>query len=302
MSDVGQAVFFSLTPHPLSDELIRYLEGEAGELSQRRFPDGETYLRVNTAVSGRHCVVVADLSHPDDKFLALVYLADTLKEMGAASVGLVAPYLPYMRQDRRFADGEAVTSRLFARMVSQHLDWLVTVDPHLHRYASLDEIYTIPSRVVQGAPALAQWLQGQANLLLVGPDAESEQWVKGIAQYSGHPFIIGEKHRYGDRDVEVVLPDLRDYRDHTAMIIDDVISSGHTILECIASLKAGGIQHLRCAAIHGIFADDSDRKLRSAGLEALVTSNTIGHDSNAVDIAPLLIEPVRELLAQVRER
>lgn len=300
MTEKCPAVFFSLTTHPLAAQLAGQLGAAVGDISQRRFPDGESYLRINTAVNGQHCIVLADLSHPDEKFLALVYLADTLREMGAASVGLIAPYLPYMRQDRRFAEGEAVTSRLFARMISRHLDWLVTMDPHLHRYASLDEIYTIPNRVVQGAPALAQWLQGQDTLLLVGPDAESEQWVKGIAEYSGHPYIIGEKHRYGDRNVQVSLPALSDYSNHTAMIIDDVISSGHTILECISSLKAGGISHIKCTAIHGIFADNSDARLRDAGLEALVTCNTIVHDSNGINIAPLLVHPVSELLEQMQ--
>ncbi|SDX41126.1 ribose-phosphate diphosphokinase [Marinobacter mobilis] len=301
MSELSQAVLFSLTPHPLAAPLVSQLGATPGDLSQRRFPDGESYLRVNTDVSNRHCVVLADLARPDAKFLPLVFLADTLRELGAASVGLIAPYLPYMRQDRRFADGEALTSRLFSGMVSQHLDWLVTMDPHLHRYASLDEIYSIPSCVVQGAPALAQWLQGQTDLLLVGPDAESEQWVKGIAEFSGHPYIIGDKHRYGDREVQVTLPALSDYSHYTAMIIDDVISSGHTILECIASLKAGGISRVRCAAIHGIFADSSDIRLRDAGLEALVTCNTIAHDSNGVDIAPLLVKPVTELLEQMQD-
>ncbi|SFM26170.1 ribose-phosphate diphosphokinase [Marinobacter zhejiangensis] len=302
MLNEREVVFFSLTEHPLTSQLVELVGGRPGEISTRRFPDGETYLRVMTPVSGLHCVIVADMTYPDDKFLALIYLADTLKELGAASVGLVVPYLPYMRQDVRFQDGEAVTSRLFARLISQHLDWLVTVDPHLHRYHSLDEIYSIPSRVVQGAPALTEWLKGQTNLLLVGPDAESEQWVSGIAALSGHPFVIGEKRRYGDRQVEVSLPDMEAFTDRTAMVIDDVISSGHTILECVASLKARGITRIQCAAIHGIFADQSDARLRQAGLDALVTCNTVVHNSNRVNVAPLLAPPINELLAAMANR
>lgn len=205
-----------------------------------------------------------------------------------------------MRQDRRFVDGEAVTSRIFAKCLSQHIDWLVTVDPHLHRYHSLNEIYSVPSRVVQGAPALAQWLKTQNDLLLVGPDSESEQWVSDIADYSQHPFVIGEKQRFGDRHVEVSLPNIDEYMGRTAVIIDDVISSGQTILECIKALKSKGIEHIQCVAVHGIFADGSDHALIHAGLSQLATSNTIPHSSNAIDITPQLITPVISMLQSTR--
>jgi ribose-phosphate pyrophosphokinase len=287
---------FCLHDHPLADSLAKAMSVQRGEFSARQFPDGESYLRITSAVEGCPCIVVADLSHPNTKYLPLLFLLETLRELGASAVGLVAPYLSYMRQDRRFVDGEAVTSRIFAKCLSRHIDWLVTVDPHLHRYHSLDEIYSVPSRVVQGAPALAQWLKSQRNLLLVGPDSESEQWVSDIAAFSRHPFVIGEKQRFGDRHVEVSLPNIDEYKDRTAVIIDDVISSGQTILECIKTLKVKGIDSIQCVAVHGIFADGSDQKLVEAGLSQLVTSNTIPHSSNAVDITPQLITPVITML------
>ena len=79
--------------------------------------------------------LICTLTHPDQQFLLLVFAADAARELGAREVNLVAPYLAYMRQDKRFHDGESVTSRSFARMVSSTLDKLLTVDPHLHRYA-----------------------------------------------------------------------------------------------------------------------------------------------------------------------
>lgn len=285
-------VLFTLAAHPLHETLLGLLHAERGVVETRCFPDGESYLRVHTPVAGRPCIVLADLSRPNDKYLPLVFLLETLRELGAATVGLVAPYLSYMRQDRRFIEGEAVTSRIFASDLSRHIDWLVTVDPHLHRYHSLDDIYGVPSRVVQGAPALAEWLKSRENLLLVGPDAESEQWVSGIAQYSGHPFVIGNKLRRGDRDVQVQLPALHTWQARTAVIIDDVISSGQTILQCIHAIRSQGIQPIHCVAVHGIFADGADRELLATGLDSLATTNTIVHDSNAIDIAPFLLEPI----------
>lgn len=298
MAKAEKTLLFTLEPHPLQQKLCDQLGLEPGQLELRRFPDGESYIRITTPVNGAHCIVLADLSRPDSKYLAHVFLFETLRELGAKSVGLVAPYLCYMRQDRRFVDGEAVTSRLFARSLSSHIDWLVTVDPHLHRYQSLDEIYRIPTKVVQGAPALAGWLQGQDNVLLVGPDAESEQWVSSIAQASGHPYVIGAKQRLGDRRVEVTLPDISRYRGWKAVIIDDVISSGRTIGECVKALKAQGADTIVCAAVHGIFAEASDRYLLGTGLKALVTTNTIPHSTNEIDVSALLTSPIRDFLNQ----
>lgn len=289
-------LIFDLADHPLAGSLGRAIGAYPGEFETRQFPDGETYLRIVSELENRPCIVVADLSNPDQKFLPLLFLLETLREFGASQVGLIAPYLSYMRQDRRFVEGEALTSRIFAQTLSKHIDWLVTVDPHLHRYHSLGEIYSVPSRVVQGAPALAQWLKTQNNLLLVGPDSESEQWVANIATFSHHPYVIGTKQRHGDRHVEVSLPDIDKYRELSAVIIDDVISSGQTILECIKALKAGGICSIQCVAIHGIFAGNADQQLYEAGLNQLVTTNTVPHASNAIDITPQLITPVIGLL------
>ncbi len=293
---------FSLAPHPLVESLCAQLGIEHGATNSRVFPDGESYLCIATPVTGRHCIVLADLSHPDGKYLPLVFLLETLREFGARSVGLVAPYLSYMRQDRRFADGEALTSRIFARLLSTQVDWLVTVDPHLHRYHSLDEIYSVPTRVVQGAPALADWLKGQSDLLLVGPDAESEQWVAEIARRSGHPFVVGAKQRYGDRDVVVTLPDLTSYQDCTAVIIDDVISSGQTILKCMQALQQQRITRISCAAVHGIFAEGIDNTLVQRGLQQLITTNSIAHSSNVVDLTDSLVAPIREFISTGVER
>ncbi|WP_438952082.1 ribose-phosphate diphosphokinase [Porticoccus sp.] len=295
--DKQPPLLFSLDNHPLLAPLCHDLAGAEGILETRLFPDGETYLKVVTPVIGCHCIVVANLANPNGKYLPLTFLLETLRELGASSIGLVAPYLCYMRQDCRFHDGEAVTSRLFARMLSSHIDWLVTVDPHLHRYHSLADIYTVPTTRIEGTVALTEWLTNQASLLLIGPDSESEQWVSRVATASGHPYVIGEKQRHGDRDVLVTLPDVSGYRDRTAVIIDDVISSGQTILKCLQALRQQGITRVKCAAIHGIFADSVDVLLMQSGLTELATCNTIPHVTNRIDVTTLLVPAMQEYLA-----
>ncbi|MGR7922978.1 ribose-phosphate diphosphokinase [Zobellella denitrificans] len=284
--------------HPLLGPLCHGLGAEPGRLERRRFPDGESYLRLLGEVAGRPCLVLADLSRPDDKFLPLCFLCDTLRELGAARVGLVAPYLCYLRQDARFHPGEALSSHSFARLLSPRIDWLITVDPHLHRIHRLDEIYSVPNTVVHAAPLLADWLRGRPEpVLLVGPDAESEQWVAALARASGRPHVVGEKVRRGDREVEVNLPDLNAYRSHGALILDDVIASGRTVLSCLRALRAQGMGPVDCAAVHGLFADDIEDELARAGLRRLLTGNGVAHPSNAIDLSPALLPAIRHWLA-----
>ena len=292
-------VLFSLGAESLFDSLSNQLSVEKGFLNVRSFPDGESYLQVLSPVKDRACVLLVDFANPNESFLSVVFLCETLKEMGATSVGLVAPYLCYMRQDRRFHEGEAVTSKLFAKLISDHFDWLVTVDPHLHRYHTLDEIYSIPNSVLHGASALSEWVKDQKDCLLVGPDAESEQWVSGIAEYSGHPFIIGSKTRLGDKQVNIELPNFQVNKFTKVIIVDDVISSGFTVLRCFEALKAKHAQDIRCLAVHGIFANGIDSLLIRAGLKDIVTTNTIPHYSNKIDVAPLLADAIDTHLSEV---
>ncbi|MGD9878515.1 MAG: ribose-phosphate pyrophosphokinase [Reyranella sp.] len=253
----------------------------------RRFPDGETYFRLDDDARDRHVVVLCTLRGPDAWLAPLVFAADLLRESGARRVGLVAPYLAYMRQDRRFRPGEAITSVSFARLISRAFDWLVTVDPHLHRRQSLDEIYRVPSRVVHAAGRLAEWVRGHVTRpVIVGPDAESEQWVRSVADAVPCPFVILSKNRHGDRDVAVsALPGVRRWKEHTPVLIDDIVSSAHTMAETVRQCTTAGLPPPVCLGVHAVFAGGADELLRSAGAARVVTTNTIAHPSNGIDVS-----------------
>jgi ribose-phosphate pyrophosphokinase len=268
---------------------------ELGQLDTRQFPDGETYLRFMTNPEGRSIALLCTLEHPNEKFLPLIFAAATARELGAAKIGLIAPYLAYMRQDRRFKPGEAVTSQETARLLSGAFDWLVTVDPHLHRYSSLADIYTIPTRVVHAAPLVSQWIKKNVpDPLIVGPDAESEQWVSAVAKDAGAPFSVLEKVRRGDREVEISLRNLDSWTGRTAVLVDDIISSGRTMIEAVRLLTSRGWAPPLCIAVHGLFADGSDMILAQAGAR-VVTSNSVSHRTNDIDVVEILAEAVRYL-------
>ena len=281
----------------MTQRLAQSLNADIGRIELRAFPDGETYLRFLTDVSGRALVMVCTLDHPNEKILPLLFAAATARELGAASVGLISPYLAYMRQDRRFKPGEAVTSREVARLLSNAFDWLVTVDPHLHRYSALGEIYSIPTRVVHAAPLISEWIRANiANPLIIGPDSESEQWVSAVANDVGAPYCVLEKVRRGDRDVQISLKDIDHWNGRTAVLVDDIISSGRTMIEAVRLLRSRGWTSPVCIAVHGLFADNSDALLVEAGAR-VITTNSVGHATNEIDIARLLESAIDELAA-----
>jgi ribose-phosphate pyrophosphokinase len=281
----------------LAQALSSALRCPASTLELHRFPDGEALVRLRTGVSGQRVLLVAYLDHPDDKALPLLFAADAARELGAAEIGLVAPYLPYMRQDDRFRPGEAITSRSFARVLSSTVDFLVTVDPHLHRWPSLDAIYTIRSRVVAAAPAIAEWLQREVpNCLLVGPDSESEQWVADVAGRLGAPWVCMTKERHGDRDVQVRMPHGAQCEGRTPVLLDDIASSGHTLAGAAHVLRGAGWGRPLCIAVHALLDAGGMDLLHRAGIARVLSCDTVPHASNAISVAPLVAQAVREFL------
>jgi ribose-phosphate pyrophosphokinase len=282
----------------MAASLARHLGAEAGALEVRRFPDGESYVRLDSDVAGRDVAFVCTLHEPDPGFLPMVFAARVARDLGASRVGLVAPYLAYMRQDVRFRPGEAVSSVYFADQLSRCFDWLVTVDPHLHRWQSLDEIYSLASRVVPAAPVVGDWIRHNVtDPVLIGPDSESSQWVTAIAGLAGAPFVVLEKTRHGDRDVDVAFSDDAALRGRTPILVDDIISTAHTMIAVVRQLVGRGLPAPVCIGVHGVFAPQAYVELAAAGAARIVTTNTIPHESNRIDLSGEVATAIRAMLA-----
>lgn len=281
----------------IARRIAERLDVETGQVDLHQFPDQESYVRINTDVMGRDVVVVTSLDRPDPKFLGLTFLAATAKDLGAAKVGLVCPYLPYMRQDTRFRPGEGVTSAYFAQAISHAFDWLVTVDPHLHRRRALSEIYTIPAIAVHAAPLISDWIRQNVPLpLIIGPDAESEQWAGQVARDAGAPHVVLQKKRTGDYSVEISVPRIDEWGSHTPVLVDDVVSTARTMIEAVRRLRQAGRTTCSCVCVHGLFAGSAHESLIAAGATQVVSCNTIPHTTNAIDVTHPLIAAVRGLL------
>lgn len=275
----------------IARRLTALLEAEEGQAEFRAFPDGESYVRVLSDVTAKKAVVVCTLNQPNYKFLPLYFLCKSLRKMGAKDICLVAPYLAYMRQDKAFNPGESITSNHFGALISSTVDGLVTVDPHLHRRTSLSEVYSIPNTVVHAADLIFNWItENIEQPILIGPDSESEQWVGDVAQKANLPFTVLQKIRRGDADVEVSVPEIEKYINHTPILIDDIISTARTMIETVKHLKKLGMKPTVCIGVHAVFAEDALNDLLGTGIERVVTCNTIPHLSNDIDVSELFVD------------
>ncbi|WP_094161444.1 ribose-phosphate diphosphokinase [Thiomonas delicata] len=271
-----------------------------GACAVHHFPDGESLAQIQPPEPGAQAVLVCTLNQPDAKTVPLLMAAATLRDLGAASVGLVAPYLAYMRQDKRFLPGQAISARVYARWLSAHFDWLLTVDPHLHRIRALPQIYTLRSRVLRAAPRMAAWIAANvANPLIVGPDGESAQWAADVAGRAGAPMVVLEKTRLGDKDVRVTVPDLRRHAGRTPVLIDDIISSGRTLVAALERLREAATPPPVCVAVHGLFAGDALAAIREAGAARVACTDTVDHPVEAIDLTSDLAQGVLDMILPV---
>jgi ribose-phosphate pyrophosphokinase len=180
--------------------------------------------------------------------------------------------------------------------LSGYADWLVTIDPHLHRYDTLNDIYGVPTRVVHAAPAVAAWIAAHVDRpVLVGPDAESAQWVTDVADRVGAPSVVMQKIRRSDRVVEVSAPDMEAYRQHTPVVVDDLVSSAQTMVETVRRIVAAGLRAPVCVAVHALCSGTAEQALLDAGAARIVTTTSVPHSTNVIDVVPLMIPAIREL-------
>jgi ribose-phosphate pyrophosphokinase len=262
---------------------------EAGSIETRRFPDAETYVRVRQAAD-EESFLVCTLARPDEQFIPLILGARAIRQSGAKRLSLIAPYLAYLRQDRQFKEGEAVSSQVFADLVSREFDALVTVDPHLHRYASLSEIYRIPTTVVHTSKIIGNWIRENVRApVVMGPDKESAQWVEEVARQAACPWAVFQKERQGDRDIRLTPPNLDPFDNSTPVIIDDIVSSGATMMAAAKILLDAGIRPGFCIAVHALFDEQLSTELASL-FDAVLTSDSIPNRFSRFQVAPLIAE------------
>ena len=266
---------------------------------QHRFPDQELKLTLPFAGAvPEQLVIYRSLDNPNDKLVELLLLARHARTVGVKRLWLVAPYLAYMRQDIAFNAGEIVSQQIIGQFLAELFDGVITVDPHLHRIDSLSQAIPQGEAIaLSGAPRLAELIgRERSKPLLIGPDAESEQWVALAAAQIGCDYGVCTKQRFGDTQVQIQLPAIS-INGRQVVLMDDVASSGHTLAGACSLLLQAGAASVDVAVTHALFAGDALSVIKAAGVGEVWSTDCIAHSSNAISMAPLLAKALKPLLA-----
>ncbi len=257
------------------------------------FPDGETRLRLPPELPAE-LILLRGLQQPNAKLTELLLVAAGARELGARRLTLVSPYLAYMRQDMAFTPGEVVSQRHLGALLAAAFERVLTVDPHLHRVPTLDAV--LPGRcgvALSAAALLGAWIAAQVpQALLLGPDEEAGQWVGAAARSAGLDHAVCLKQRRGDHDVEVALPTVA-VAGRAVVLLDDVASTGRTLVAAARGALAAGAASVDVAITHALFVDDALAQVQAAGVRRVWSTDCVPHASNVVSIVPLLVQALR---------
>jgi ribose-phosphate pyrophosphokinase len=277
----------------LAHLLARELGWPTAAIACHRFPDGECRLTLPTGLPPR-VALLRGLQQPNEKIATLLIAAPAARELGASHLTLVAPYLAYMRQDMAFHPGEAVSQRHLGHALAAWFDAVLTVDPHLHRIATMDEV--VPGRrglAVSAAALIGRHVAARVpGALLLAPDEEASQWVRVAAAAGALDHGVCVKHRRGDRDVQVSLPDTP-VAGRAVVLVDDVASTGRTLVEAAQGVLAAGAAGVDVAVTHALFVGDALAQVHAAGVGRVWSTDSVPHASNCIAIAPLLAGALR---------
>jgi ribose-phosphate pyrophosphokinase len=264
-------------------------------IERHRFPDNELRLRLPSRLP-KHLAILRTLNQPNEKLLELLLVSQTARQLGAKHLTLVAPYLAYMRQDIAFQTGEAISQRIVGNFLASLFDAVITVDPHLHRVATLQQALPAANTMVLSAAALLSDLLATQRTcpLLVGPDEESAQWVARAASRHGFDHAVCHKVRHGDRSVQIELPQTA-IAGRQVVLLDDMASTGQTLTDAAKLLLAAGAISVDVAVTHALFEESACPMLLAAGVSKIWSTDCIKHSSNAVSMAPDLASALLQI-------
>lgn len=288
-------IVFGLFPsQKLAKRVARKLKYKYSNIIVSKFPDGEFSIKFPLEIKNKEIIIIQSLINPNEKILELLFIGNTAKELGAKKITLVAPYLAYMRADRRFHKGEVISANILARLLSSCFDELLTIDPHLHRIKKLSDVFKIKAKRLTSVKLLGEFIDKNIkDPIIIGPDAESYQWANSVAKHIGAKAYVLKKRRLGSRKVIINVKGF-DIKGKNVVIVDDIISTGHTMIETIKGIKRANAKGIYCICVHGLFVENAYEKMIKAGAKKIYTTNAIPHKNSKIDVAPLIIRAIKE--------
>jgi len=281
----------------LALKVAKELGKQISRVEIKKFPDGEKYIRVMEDIHGEEIVVIQSMYHTPDEFLFEYFLlADTLKNLGAKKIILIAPYFAYARQDKCFNPGEAISLLSVAKLIeSVGTNEVYTIDMHLHRFSEISKLFKIPSYNLSAFPVLAEYIQKNFELknpVVIGPDEEAEQWAKTIAEKLRIEYNILEKRRLGPDKVEI-KPKMLNLNNKDVIIVDDIISTGGTMVEAIKAVRREGAHKVIVACTHPILVENALIKIYESGADIVIGTDTIPSQISYVSVAPIIAKVLK---------
>ncbi|HEX5726968.1 MAG TPA: ribose-phosphate pyrophosphokinase [Longimicrobiaceae bacterium] len=288
---------------PLAEALARALGVELGACRVRRFPDGELSVELLDSVRGRDVLVVQPTCPPvNDHLVELLAFADVCRRSSAKSVTAVVPYFGYARADKRNNLRQPITASMVASVLqAAGVDHVLTMDLHTPQ---LEGFFHVPVDTLTAVPALCEALRGPlpGDATVVSPDAGRVPLATEYARLLGLPLAVLHKRRASGTETEVTHL-VGEVAGRTCLLIDDMISTGGTLVKSMEALRGAGARDFVIAATHGLLLEDALPRLRAAGAREVFVTDTVPHPGAAdglhvVSVAPVLAQAVRKLVPE----
>lgn len=273
----------------IAKKVARLLNGQYSEISAEKFPDNESKIKLNKNPKNKIFVLISSLAkEPNKKIIESILAAGIAKDYGAKKTVLIATYLPYMRQDAHFENYDSFSSKYILQLFS-NFNKVIAIDPHLHRIKTLKQIAKNASETTS-VKLIADYIKNnfKNDFTILGPDKESQQWGKRIAKILHKRAVILKKQRFSAEKVKIQEKKFSG----NVIIIDDIISTGHTILETIKIAKSHNAEKITCIGIHALLIGNSAKLITKHA--KLITTNTIQNKYSKIDISPIIAEALKK--------
>lgn len=293
-----------------SQDLAAHVARELGEelcyVETKKFPDGERYLRIDGELSDEVTVIQSTGYPQDENLMELLFIIANLKDLGVKKVRVVVPYMGYARQEKRFNPGETISAKIICELIeSVGADEFITFNIH---EACVLNFFNIPARNISAMPAIAEFLDktDKDNLLVIAPDKGAYGFAQEISEIIGCDCTYLTKVRLGPDKVETKIVDVRcdsesentvnvdAVKGKHAIIIDDIIATGGTIVNAINILKQYGASSIDVCCVHPILTNNGATRIYAAGANKIIGTNSLSSDTSRVSIAKSIADALRD--------
>lgn len=294
---VDQMVIGGSGSQGLAARVAHKMDVTFGNVEIKEFPDGEKYLRIHTPVKGKEVILIQTMGFmPDRLLMELLFLTETLSQLGASRIRAVVPYFAYSRQDTSFKRGEVVSFRVVSKLLEfSGADELYTVDLHLHRVVDTGEIFKIPCHNLTAMPLIGEFIRSNYSLehpKVIAPDEEAEQWARDMAKELDADFAVMAKVRKGPDKVEISTEEL-DVKGRDVVIADDIISTGGTMATAISLTREAGAKTIIAACTHPLLIGGALSLIHQSGALEVIGTDTVPSSVRVVSIDRLLADNLK---------